>query len=88
MSVNASPKFWVVSNFARGGFVLTCNFVVIHVEWLGTVDSSYSLQRRVHVNQEAIAIREDFSYPRPAKDSKMYNWPPADPSFHHKRANE
>lgn len=33
MSVNASPKFWVVSNFARGGFVLTCNFVVIHVEW-------------------------------------------------------
>lgn len=61
MSVNASPKFWVVSNFARGGFVLTCNFAVIHVEWLGTVNSSYSLQRRVHVNQEAIAIREDFS---------------------------
>lgn len=40
MSVNASPKIWVVSNFARGGFVLTCNFVVIHVEWLGTVNSS------------------------------------------------
>lgn len=56
-----SPKFGVVSNFARGGFVLTCNFVVIHVEWLGTGYSSYSLQRRVHVNQEAIAIREDFS---------------------------
>lgn len=67
MSVNASPKFWVVSNFARGGFVLTCNFVVIHVEWLGTGDSSYSLQRRVHVNQEAIAIREDFFLAKASK---------------------
>lgn len=43
MSVNVSLKFWVVLNFVRGGFVLICNFVVIYVEWLGIVNSSYSL---------------------------------------------